>query len=55
MPILFVILLMIVLIGVGKRSRELGFRQCLVIMLVTFIQVCVFVIYMYTIQRPPLN
>jgi hypothetical protein len=55
MPIILVILLMIVLIGVGKRSREFGFRQYLVIVLVTFIQVCVFAIYMYTMGRPPFN
>jgi hypothetical protein len=55
MPILFVVFLMIVLIGVGKRSREFGLKQCLVIMLVTLLQVGVFVVYMYTMQRPPLN
>jgi hypothetical protein len=53
MPIILVILLMIVLIAVGKRSRELGFRQYLLILLITVVQVCIFVIYMYTMERPP--
>jgi hypothetical protein len=55
MPIILVTLLMIVLIGIGKCSREFGFKQNLVIVLVTLIQVCVFVIYMYTMERPPLH
>jgi hypothetical protein len=53
MPIMLVILLMTLLMGMGKHSKELRLRQHALILLVTLAQVCVLVIYMFTIGLPP--
>ena len=54
MPIVSVILLMILLIGIGRHSKELGFRQYFVIFIITLVQVGIFAFYMVTIEKPPL-
>jgi hypothetical protein len=53
MPIMLVVLLMIFLIGLGKRSKQLRLGQYVLIFLITLAQVCILVIYMYTIGIPP--
>lgn len=54
MPIASVILLMVLLISIGKRSKVFGLGQTLMIFFITLIQVCIFVLYMYTMEKPPL-
>jgi hypothetical protein len=53
MPIMLVVVLMTLLIGLGKRSKELRLGQYVLIFLITLAQVCIFVIHMYTIGLPP--
>ncbi|MGA9362892.1 MAG: hypothetical protein WBW16_00805 [Bacteroidota bacterium] len=52
MPLAAAVLLMILLIGIGKNCKELGYKQYLVIILITFAQVCILVFFMYTIEKP---
>jgi hypothetical protein len=54
MPLGAAIFLMILVIAIGKRSKELGYRQYLVIILITLAQVGILVFFMYTIEKPPL-
>ena len=47
------IALMIGLVYAGKRSKELGMRQYLLIILVTAAQIFLVVWYLFTVERPP--
>jgi hypothetical protein len=53
MPIMLAVLLMTLLIGVGSRSKKLRLGQYALVFLITLAQVCILVIYMYTIGLPP--
>jgi hypothetical protein len=54
MPLAAAIVLMIFLIGFGKNCKELGYKQYLVIILITIAQVCILVFFMFTIEKPAL-
>jgi hypothetical protein len=52
--IIFVLLLTIGLIQVGKRSNELRFKEYSIIVFVTLVQIVFFIIYMVTMEPPSL-
>jgi hypothetical protein len=45
--------LMVGLLFVGLRSKEMGMRKYLVIVLVTAAQIGLVVLYLFTVERPP--
>lgn len=53
MTIVSVILLMVLLIAVAQRTQHLGLKQYLIIILITLIQVGIFVFFMFTMEQPP--
>ena len=55
MTLLSIIVLMIIAIGLGKRSSHLGFKQYVVITLLTLLQVGMAVYHMFTMDMPPLH
>lgn len=52
MTIVSVILMMVLLIWIGSHRKELGFKQYLVIILITIAQLCIMLFAMYTMERP---
>jgi hypothetical protein len=54
MPIASVIFLMVLLLATGKRSKAFGLGQILMVLFVTMIQICILILYMYTMEKPPL-
>jgi hypothetical protein len=51
--IIELIVLMVGLFFVGRRSKEMGMRQYLIIILVTSAQIGLVVLYLFTVERPP--
>ncbi len=49
------ILLMIGLVALGTRTKQIGLKHYLVIFLVTLAQLAIFVWFMYTYEQPALH
>jgi hypothetical protein len=54
LTIIIVLLMTIGLIQVGKRSKEMRFKEYGIIVFVTLVQIAVFIVYLYTMEPPPL-
>jgi hypothetical protein len=55
MTLLGIIGLMMVAIGIGKRSSRLGGKQYVMILIITLLQVGIVLYHMYTMDMPPLK
>jgi len=55
MTIVALVLTQLLVIAVALRSRTLGLRQYLVILLITLIQVGIIVFYLCVVEPPTLN
>ena len=55
MTLLGIIGLMMVAIGIGRRSSRLGSKQYVVVLIITLLQVGIVLYHMYTMEMPPLN
>jgi hypothetical protein len=53
--IVVLIFLMIGLIAISKQSEKMGMREYLVIFLVTVAQLVLVVLYLFTVERPPIS
>ncbi|HXX62982.1 MAG TPA: hypothetical protein VEO56_04215 [Bacteroidota bacterium] len=53
--IVVLIFLMIGLIVLSKQSQKMGVREYLIIFLVTVAQVALVILYLFTVERPPIS
>ena len=55
MTLIGILIIMLVAIGLGRRSTQLNPKQYIVIALITLLQVGLAVYHMFTMAMPPLN
>jgi hypothetical protein len=52
--IVAIVFFMICLIPLGKNAKSLGMREYLILVLVTAAQIGVVILYLFTVERPPI-